>query len=359
MVRESRLSAAQCESKLKHPTRRIASIVTVLQKHPVPHLLSLLVLLLVMLPGMATAQGGSGFTIYGDLKVDESKVSGLKPTSFQVVLQTRNLSVVGRQTVAKNGRYRFENLNSGIYYIIVMMESSEIANVRVMLVGSVGTDYRQDISLEWRPSSPGRKEKTGVVSADLYLRSESNSSLFEKAEEAIKKKNYTQAISLLRKLVTADPKDFEAWTELGTMYFTQKEHDEAEKSYLRSLVAKPLFALALLNLGKLRLAQKNNAGAIEMLAKAVTVPPPSAEANYFLGEAYLATGKGSKAVDYMNEAIRIDPIERAEIHLRVAEIYDNVGLKELAAGEYEKFLKKRPDYPEKKKLQKYVADNKP
>ena len=60
----------------------------------------------------------------------------------------------------------------------------------------------------------------------------------------------------------------------------------------------------------------------------------------------------------MNEAIKIDPLGKAEIHLRVAEIYDNVGLKDLAALEYEQFLEKRKDYPDRKKLQKYIAQNK-
>jgi len=60
----------------------------------------------------------------------------------------------------------------------------------------------------------------------------------------------------------------------------------------------------------------------------------------------------------MNEALRIDPIGKAEIHLRIAAIYDNVGLKDLAATEYEQFLKKRPDYQDRKKLEKYIAENK-
>src|SRR5207253_527196 len=110
--------------------------------------------------------------------------------------------------------------------------------------------------------------------------------------------------------------------------------------------------------GKLRHTQKDYDGAIEVLTKAVNSKPPSAEANYFLGEAYLNIKKGSKAVAYMNEALRIEPIARAEIHLRIAAIYDNVGLKDLAAAEYDKFLTKRPDYPDRKKLEKYIAQNK-
>jgi Tfp pilus assembly protein PilF len=316
-------------------------------------------MLLTVLFAPAEAQGG-GFTIYGDLKVDESKVSGLRPMSFQVILESQKLSTMGRQTVPKNGRFRFENLSSGTYYIVVMMENSEVANVRVLLSGVVGTDVRKDITLEWRPSAfPGKEEKGGVVAAPVhYARTTAHQGLFEKAEESIKRQEYDRASSLLQQIVESDSKDFEAWTEFGTVRFQLKDNHEAEKDYLQALELNPSFGLALMNLGKLRLAQRNYQGAIEALTKAVNTPPPSAEANYFLGEAYLNIKKGSKAVDYMNEAIRIDPIGKAEIHLRIAAIYDSVGLKALAAAEYEQFLKKRPDYKDRKKLEKYIAENK-
>ena len=37
---------------------------------------------------------------------------------------------------------------------------------------------------------------------------------------------------------------------------------------------------------------------------------------------------------------------------------NGAGMKDKAAAEYEHFLKKKPDYPEKKKLQQYIAENK-
>ncbi|HEX2271479.1 MAG TPA: hypothetical protein VHH35_18185, partial [Pyrinomonadaceae bacterium] len=68
--------------------------------------------------------------------------------------------------------------------------------------------------------------------------------------------------------------------------------------------------------------------------------------------------KGSKAVAYLNEAIRLDPIERADAHLRLATLYNAVGMKDKAAIEYEEFLKKKPGYPESKKLREYIDANK-
>jgi len=77
-----------------------------------------------------------------------------------------------------------------------------------------------------------------------------------------------------------------------------------------------------------------------------------------LGEAYLQIKKGSKAVGYINEAIRLDPVGKADGHLRLATLYNAVGMKDKAALEYEEFLKKKPNYPDSKKLRDYIAANK-
>jgi len=307
---------------------------------------------------LAHNQTASNFTLYGDVKVDESKATGLQPSTFEIILQSERLTLIGRQTIPKNGRYRFENLAAGTYYIVVMVEASQITSIRVRLSGAVGTDMRQDINLEWKPNpASARSEKAGVISAHHYARSAGNQKVFEMAEEATKKKDYENAKSLLERLISLDANDFEAWTELGTVEFMLKDLRAAEKAYLAAVDVEPSFVLAWLNLGKLEISEKKYSRAIEVLTKAVALPPASAEANYFLGEAYLGIGKGSKAVDYMNEALRIEPLTRAEIHLRLAAIYDNVGLKELAGAEYQRFLQKRPDYSDRKNLEKYIAQN--
>ena len=118
---------------------------------------------------------------------------------------------------------------------------------------------------------------------------------------------------------------------------------------------RPTFGLALLALGRLRVGEKKYEEAISPLTTLVGIDPTSPDGNYFLGEAYLQIKKGSKAVPYLNEAARLG---RPDAHLRLATLYDAVGLKDKAANEYDEFLKKKPDYPDRKKLQKYIADNK-
>ena len=309
--------------------------------------------------GALEAQTG-GHTLFGDLKVDESQVSGIKPISFDIILYTETGIMVGRQMVSSSGRYRFMNLLNGNYDVVVEVENREVARLRVFLASAFKNDFRQDIALQWHPNQANfKREKVNVVSAaDAYIRPATNANLFEKAARAMETKHYGRAIDLLRQIVETDPNDFLSWTELGTAYLLEKNWAEAEKAYMRAVELRPKFFLALLNLGRLRIAEKNYESAITALALAVEVKPSSATANYYLGEAYLQIKKGSQAVGYLYEALRLDPTGMAEAHLRLAALYNGAGLKEKAAAEYEAFLKKKPDYPDRKKLEQYIAANK-
>jgi predicted Zn-dependent protease len=308
----------------------------------------------------ARAQLGGGHTLYGDLKVDESKTTGLKPLAFDILLYAEGGTLVTRQSVSSGGRFRFINLRDGRYDIVVEVENMEVARIRqVSVISPFRNDFRQDITLEWRDDAARRPARAATVSVDdLYERNAANQKLFDKAGAAMDKGEYDRGVALLRQIVEADARDFQAWTELGTAYLIRNNLAEAEKSYARALEARPAFILALVNLGRLRLAQKNYEAAIELLGKAVKARPQSAGANYYLGEAYLQIKKGSVAVGYLSEALRLDPEGRAEAHLRLALLYHAAGLRDKAAAEYAQFLVKRPAHPDRKKLERYISENK-
>ncbi|MDT4897944.1 MAG: hypothetical protein QOH25_3021 [Acidobacteriota bacterium] len=316
----------------------------------------LVLLLIALLASTHVAFAQTGYTLFGDLKVDESKVQGLLPLSFRVILYNMAGTIVGRQTVPSKGRYRFVGIRSGEYDIVVEVDNGEVARVRIQIGGPIQMEHRQDLELEWRPSRTETKPHPQIVSAaDIYQRAAANQSLFSKAQSAMAKKKYGDAANLLLQLLAADPKDFNAWTELGTVYFLQDKTGDAEKAYRRSLDERPMFALALLNLGRVLIVQKKFADAIAPLTQAVELRSDSADANFLLGEVYLQIKKGSKAVPYLNEAARLG---EADAHLRLADLYNAAGLKSQAAVEYEQFLKKKPDYPGRGKLQKYIAEQK-
>ena len=301
--------------------------------------------------------GGGDYTLFGDVLVEEDKQSGVKPLLYEIVLHNAGGYPAARQFVSGGGRYQFLNLAPGQYEILVLLEHQEVARLRVeILAGPAQERVRQDISLIWK--SRGTAKASSVSAADFYKRTDKNEKLFVKAKEATDQKRYDDALTTLQALVTADPQDFQAWAELGTIFLFKQNYDESEKAYAQSVKVRPEFFLGQMNLGRLRVVRKNFEGAIEPLTAAVTIQPTSADANYYLGESYLQIKKGSKAVGYFYEAIKLDPVGRADAHLRLAILYNAVGLKDKAAIEYEEFLKKKPDYPDKKKLQDYIAANK-
>jgi cytochrome c-type biogenesis protein CcmH/NrfG len=298
-----------------------------------------------------------GFIVFGDVEVTGEGVDE-KLLTFTLILYTRTGIILDRQRVGSKGRYQFNNIALGDYDIAVEFENNEVSRTHIKLTGML-TRFRQDISLEWRSGAPAGSAKPATVSAeDAYDRKGPNRSRFEKAEEALDKKDYDKAVALFTQIITDDPQDFQAFSEMGTVYMIQKNPAEAEKAYLRATEIRPTFFLALLNLGRLRMRQKSFDGAIEALSQAVTVQPTSAEVNYLLGDAYLQIKKGSKAVGYLNEALKLDPAGKADAHLLLAALYNGAGMKDKAAAEYEEFLKKKPDYADRKKLEAYIAANK-
>jgi cytochrome c-type biogenesis protein CcmH/NrfG len=326
-------------------------------------LISVMVLLVLFSVGVRQVQcqrdavrTGGNNTIYGDITVHEGETKGLKPLALDILLYTETGDLVSRQTVQSNSRYRFINLTDGRYRIVVEVESSEVARFPVDFSSPFKREIRQDIELQWREPS-ANTGRSVISAADKYDRPAKNSAAFQNATEAIEKKHYDQALLLLGRIVETDPNDFQAWERLGTVYFIQKKFAEAERSYVEALKKHPGYAVTLISLGRVRIVLKNFDGAVEVLTQAVQLEPGSAQSNYFLGEAYLQLKKGSKAVTYLYEALKLDPVGMAEAHLRLAALYHGAGMKDKAAHEYEEFLKKRPDYPDRKKLEEYIAEN--
>lgn len=325
----------------------------------------MLILLAVSVGSSVVAQtrdptiGGrsGGHNVYGDIKVENERTGGGKPIKIDLTLFTESRQVFARDIVFGSGRYRFNNIPGGIYEIVAEVEGQEISRLRVDLTSPLVEDVRKDLSFELKANG-APVSKTGAISAaDQYQRNSANAAAFAKSSAAIDARRYDEGAALLQTIVQSDPRDFPAWTELGNVLFLQGKYVDAETDFLRAIDLHPNYFLALLNLGRDEVAQQKYDVAVEVLSRAVKLRPESADANYFLGESYLQIKKGSLAVGYLSEALRLDPKGMAEVHLRLARLYDGAGLKDKAAAEYEAFLKQRPDYKDRKKLEEYISAN--
>lgn len=279
-----------------------------------------------------------------------------KPIIFVTLIEGG--TQIGRIQTNETGYYYFLTMPRGSGTLIFEVNSSEVGRLVVNAPPGARGNLRQDISIDWQEFR--QRSATGVISAsETYPRSAENAKTFETAMLNVSEKKFDKAMPLFETVVTRDPKDYVAWTEMGTVYFRNNALDNAEACYFKAIELKKDYFVALLNLGKLYYSRKQFDNSILVLSNAVKAKADSAESYHYLGESYLQSKRGSLAVPALNEALRLAPVEKAELHLRLASLYDGAGLKDKAVAEYKAFLQKRPDYPEKAQLEKYIADNSP
>jgi Tfp pilus assembly protein PilF len=291
--------------------------------------------------------------IYGQVTLRGIARNEPKPTIF-VTLLMGGAQMDRAQTNDRGYYYFLTNPRDGAA-LLFEVDGMEVG--RVILSSGTGSSVRQDITLDWNTARANEKNPQVISVRDAYAREGSAEIRFEKAMKAMREKRTEDALALFKEIVETDPMDFVAWTELGTLYFGKNKFVDAENAYSKALEKNPKFMVALMNLGKLYLAQEQPTKAVTVFTAAVSVESGSAEAFHYLGESYLQAKLGSKAVIALNEAIRLAPSEKAELHLRLAALYNAAGAKDRAANEYKLFLEKRPTYPDKKKLEKYILDN--
>ena len=299
---------------------------------------------------------GSDASLSGSINVIGMPEGSKSPSLSVTVLS--NGSVVQRERVKARDSFSFACVPRYGVTLIVEADGLEIGSYPLGSLNPPPLSNRQEINVTWAQIGGAVARQVAVVSVrNSYARTAENQKAFEKAAASLKEKKPENSIKLFKAITERDANDFVAWTELANLYFTDNKPAEAEAAYAKAMALKPDFMPALMNAGKLYISQKKPDQAIEILTKAVAAEPQSADANQYLGEAYLLARKGSAAVTYLEKAIELKPIAKAEIHLRLAALYNAANLKERAVAEYKKFLEKVPDHPEKAKIEKYISDN--
>jgi len=131
------------------------------------------------------------------------------------------------------------------------------------------------------------------------------------AEEAIQKNDFTAAEPLLKKTIQRDPKNYQAWFDLGFVYNRLRRAEDSIHAYRQSVAAKPDVFESNLNLG-LMLARSNSPEAERFLRAAAKLKPTDhveegqARAWLSLGH-LLEKTKPDDALDAYQEAAALTP----------------------------------------------------
>ncbi len=106
------------------------------------------------------------------------------------------------------------------------------------------------------------------------------------AKKAIDAEQYQKASTMLKTLITTQPKEAENYFTLGSVYLTLDEVDSAKAIFSKGVAADPKSALNLIGLGRAELFNKNTSEAQAHFDKAVALSKKNYQTFLYLGKAY-------------------------------------------------------------------------
>jgi tetratricopeptide (TPR) repeat protein len=132
--------------------------------------------------------------------------------------------------------------------------------------------------------------------------------MFNLAKMQIELEDWDAAVKTCSKAIEIDPKDAEAWCNLGTALFKDGEGDTkaAIGAFEKALKIDPDDELAWYNIGIAHRISGNNKAAIVAFQKALAIDEENEYVLYNLAAVLLLQGSREKALDHLEKAIEID-----------------------------------------------------
>lgn len=127
----------------------------------------------------------------------------------------------------------------------------------------------------------------------------------------IAQKNTDQALHVLNKTVSAQPKHIKAHLLLGEVYYSMKRFPDAEKAYKQALSLNPAAASPYRSLASVYLSQNNSVDAIQVLRDGIKAAAVKEPLQSMLANIYERSGKIEEAIALYEEQVTANPKSNA------------------------------------------------
>ena len=267
-------------------------------------------------------------------------------TGVAIFLEDVTRARVGQAITSGDGRYRFNRIVAGTYYIVAKPHGSEyrtavrrVELIETTRVGTSNSSERVDITLE---SMPRRSE---LVTGTVYVQDvpAEASAKFERALDKLAQKNSAQAIRDLTDALAIFPNYFMASQQLGFIYLETEEYQKAIPHLVKAIEVNSKAGAAYLALG----IASFNLGRADLALDALQRARPLEEKSYrvylYTGLALIELNRLDEAETALRQAYQLGgPQKAASSHLYLASIYTKRGKTREAINELESYLKVSP-----------------
>ena len=154
---------------------------------------------------------------------------------------------------------------------------------------------------------------------------------------------FSEAEDLYKKAIELNPKNDNAYAELGWIYCIQGKLSEAEDLYKKAIELNPKNDNAYAELGLIYYTQDKLNETENLFKKAIEFNPKNDNAYVLLGLSYRTQGKFSEAEESLKKAIELNP-KNDRTYRAISVLYEEMGKSELAKEYVRKVNRLRLEY---------------
>jgi Tfp pilus assembly protein PilF len=264
--------------------------------------------------------------------------TGQPGRNIEVRLERFSGGTVDQLMTDSAGRFRFIVPQRGYYTVLVnapgfnptQQQADLQALFRAFLVFELVTDKSHN------PAS----HAGGFGFIDVRVPSAARDE-FARAQTALARKDFEEAIPHLQQAVFIHPAYYEAQLLLGTTLMDLRRWEKAEDTLRRTLEIKPDSAPAMLSLGEVYWRQKRHEKAEKTLQEGLKLDDKSWHGYFTLARLYWDLGNIAKAGPAIGRTLQLKP-DFAEAHLLAGNILLRINQPERALAAYQEYLRLEP-----------------
>jgi Flp pilus assembly protein TadD len=218
----------------------------------------------------------------------------------------------------------------------LVIRQNELPNTRredyIAFLNVLKGDARQLLSVE-----SGVPAATGTSAPDAQVKD-----LNQAGYDALSNRDYSRAVTLLKRVTELEPKDRTAWNNLGRAYMGLRETPAAIAAYQKQIEINPYDAYAYNNLGLAYVASGRYAEAEAAYTKQMEVNPLDKYAPANLGRMYVTQRAYDKAAPTLEKAASLSPAD-ASLQVQLGKAYLNLRRNDEATAAFGRAVELAPN----------------
>jgi tetratricopeptide (TPR) repeat protein len=264
-----------------------------------------------------------------------------------VLMQGSSGTPIATTFTNDNGKADFRSVAVGEYHVVVSGNGIETTTSEQFEVDARQVTQSEYVTVRKSQSSEGKTaaSQPGTVSASELMVPEKARKQLDKANEAIARQDWNEAMKLLNEAIVIYPQYAMAYNNLGVVYARMNDAVREQQALEKAVSLDEHFAPACQNLVKVYLRQRAYSQAETLLGKSLSADPNNSQYLMLMADVQYMEGHYDAAISDAQKVHALANPHPSIVHYIAAKAYQQENRQEQALAEFQTFLKEEPTGP--------------